>query len=405
MVRNSMRVRRRVGGMKRLDGCEVVGSTETGRIHCRAKTYLYAAAAMGLILGSLPTTGAFVVPSVTPPPGLRNGAMEVNGVRRRTYMAGVSMVATGPKVEVDTPQSVTVTTGRTPGQEGPHLPWRQSVAGPEHPLNYMPFMEHMLNVLAESFGEMTVTPLADRLAFAENTDKKARILSMTFTCQEIRKVRLTYFDGGSKVQVLNAVIYPDVSLDLPILGIDLITFGKKHLAGMDFQPLFDDEAYRKRISNTLSPVKAKYPEFAQKMSSRFYDSAQFFSEEMLFGRYEDSSIITTRLLPAFKEYLSLYVAELKEANRVGGDPSQEGCERVLDRQRAYDQYNAQRDPAHGLFVNYFGQEWSDAFMDDFLFELSVRPEGGYPKIVGNQRGGDGGAPKQQERREVTPRQE
>lgn len=39
-----------------------------------------------------------------------------------------------------------------------------------------------------------------------------------------------------------------------------------------------------RYSDKLAPIKAKYPEFAQKMSPRFYDSARFFSEEMLFGR-------------------------------------------------------------------------------------------------------------------------
>lgn len=38
------------------------------------------------------------------------------------------------------------------------------------------------------------------------------------------------------------------------------------------------------FSEQLAPIKAKYPEFSQKMSPRFYDSARFFSEEMLFGR-------------------------------------------------------------------------------------------------------------------------
>lgn len=71
---------------------------------------------------------------------------------------------------------------------------------------------------------------------------------MSFTSPEVRKVRLTYFDAGSKVQVLNAVIYPDPSLDLPLLGIDLISFGGKHLMGIDFQPLFEDEVCRSRYA-------------------------------------------------------------------------------------------------------------------------------------------------------------
>ncbi|CAM9821352.1 unnamed protein product [Discosporangium mesarthrocarpum] len=313
---------------------------------------------------------------------------------RRLTVRDVSMVATGPRRYVGSEPRITVSPARTPGEEGPHLPWQQSMAGPEFPLNYMPFMEHMLNVLAESFGTMTATPVADRLAFAENKDKRARILSMAFTSPEIRKVRLTYFDAGEDVQVLNAVIYPDLSLDMPIFGVDLISFGKKNLAGMDFQPLFDDEPYRARITRCLGPIKARYPEFAQKMSARFYDSAKFFSEEMLFARFEDRALIDSRLFPAFKEYLSTYVASLKTAVQGGGssggvDSSMEGRAQVLDRQRAYDQYNAERDPAHGLFVKYFGEGWSNAFMDDFLFALSVRPEGGYPK---GPKGSGQGAP-------------
>lgn len=69
---------------------------------------------------------------------------------------------------------------------------------------------------------------------------------MSFASPEVRKVRLTYFDAGDKVQVLNAVIYPHPSLDMPLLGIDLISFGGKHLAGIDFQPLYDDDTCRSR---------------------------------------------------------------------------------------------------------------------------------------------------------------
>ncbi|CAN0314211.1 unnamed protein product, partial [Ectocarpus fasciculatus] len=80
----------------------------------------------------------------------------------------------------------------------------------------------------------------------ETTKNDCNITSMNFASPEVRKVRLTYFDAGDKVQVLNAVIYPDPSLDMPLLGIDLISFGGKHLAGIDFQPLFDDDSCRGR---------------------------------------------------------------------------------------------------------------------------------------------------------------
>eukprot|EP00904_Undaria_pinnatifida_P009722 jgi/Undpi1/5880/HiC_scaffold_2.g01154.m1 len=353
----------------------------------------------------LPCGRSFVVPSATLAPSARNakgGAVKYRASRaERGDRAGaarwrwrgdyvVHMVATGPRVDESSLDSVTVAPTRPPGEEGPHLPWTGSVAGPEFPLRYMPFMEHLLNVLARSFGEMTALPLADKLAFVENPEKGARMLSMSFTSPQVRKVRLTYFDAGDKVQVLNAVVYPDSSLDFPLMGIDLISFGDKHLAGVDVQPLFEDEGCRGRFSEQLAPIKAKYPEFSQKMSPRFYDSARFFSDDMLFGRYEDCSVVEERLFPAFEEYLSVYITSLLAAAEEGGDCSPEARARVLDRHRAYDQYNAERDPAHGLFRNYYGEAFAEEFMDKFLFELSTRPPEGYPKGSALRGGGSGG---------------
>lgn len=109
-------------------------------------------------------------------------------------------------------------------------------------------------------------------------------------------------------------------------------------------------------------------------------------------RYEDESIIQDKLFPAFEEYLTTYISDLRAAAAAGGDPSPEARARVLDRHRAYDQYNAERDPAHGLFRNYYGETFSEEYMDEFLFELSTRPEGGYPKASALQGGGGGGPP-------------
>ena len=37
----------------------------------------------------------------------------------------------------------------------------------------------------------------------------------------------------------------------------------------------------------------------------------------------------------------------------------------------YDKYSAEKDPAHGLFSGFFGKEWSDKYMTEFLFPLSL----------------------------------
>ncbi|CAM9148366.1 unnamed protein product [Phaeothamnion confervicola] len=285
-----------------------------------------------------------------------------------------------------------------PARPTPSLPWRESIAGAKHPLSYMQFLEWALYTLGSRF-ELEALPVAEDMAYAENLGKPGRIVSLAFKSKEIRRLRLTYFDGGPAVQVLNAVLYPDPSVDMPVLGLDLISFGKKHLAGMDFQPLYDDAAYRERYTAPLLPVKAKYPVLGQKMSQRFYDSARFFSDAMLFARFEDADVINDTLFPAFKDYVSIYADTLAAAVAAKTEPSaavaavtsttaataatglDADAARNLGRQAAYDQYNAERDPAHGLFVGYFGEAWSERFMDTFLFPLSQRPEGGYPKMM------------------------
>ncbi|PAX45865.1 dihydrobiliverdin:ferredoxin oxidoreductase, partial [Brunnivagina elsteri CCALA 953] len=64
----------------------------------------------------------------------------------------------------------------------------------------------------------------------------ATIRSWCYQCQELRKIRYTYIDAGEASQIFNSVIYPNHCYDLPLLGIDFLSFGKiKNLIGLDFQ--------------------------------------------------------------------------------------------------------------------------------------------------------------------------
>ena len=51
------------------------------------------------------------------------------------------------------------------------------------------------------------------------------------------------------------------------------------------------------------------------------------------------------------------------------DPSD--IQRIAKAQKDYDSYSAKRDPASGLFSSYFGHEWSERFLHEFLFEDSA----------------------------------
>jgi 15,16-dihydrobiliverdin:ferredoxin oxidoreductase len=51
------------------------------------------------------------------------------------------------------------------------------------------------------------------------------------------------------------------------------------------------------------------------------------------------------------------------------DPSD--IQRVAKAQKDYDQYSADRDPAHKLFSSHFGETWASRFLYEFLFEDAV----------------------------------
>merc|ERR1711935_662703 len=106
-------------------------------------------------------------------------------------------------------------------------------------------------------------------------------------------------------------------------------------------------------------------------SSKFYDETQFFSNEMLFARFDDESVVFDELFPAFQEYVASHVDLIKQSTPCN---DREQCNKVLDRHGAYDTYSAERDPATGLFAAMFGKEWADEFVYDFLFGLSEKPE-------------------------------
>lgn len=167
--------------------------------------------------------------------------------------------------------------------------------------------------------------------------------------------------------MFNTVWYPAYEYDLPILGVDLISLGKSRvLSVIDFQPLLNTEAYSAQYIDQLATIRDKYPDLHGTLSGKIYTDPQFFSKQMLFGRMTDESKVTNTVFPAYQEYLSAYTALMERATP---DYSPERMASVRARQSGYDAYNAVKDPAVGLFDAYFGKEWSDSFVHDFLFDL------------------------------------
>ncbi|MEH1853350.1 15,16-dihydrobiliverdin:ferredoxin oxidoreductase [Nostoc sp.] len=234
---------------------------------------------------------------------------------------------------------------------------------------YKPFLEFLEKELFQRFDlQSRVIPPGLEFKVSDRGRNPATIRSWCYQSQELRKIRYTYIDAGESAQIFNSVVYPSHNYDLPLLGIDFLSFGKvKNLIVLDFQPLFQDEDYQNKYIVPLKSLHHKYPDLAQNLEMKFYDANQYFSKYLLFAK-TDPETVATRVFEAFQDYLNLYWQMLADAQPLE-DP--EDIQRIVKAQKDYDQYSADRDPASGLFSSYFGHEWAERFLHEFLFEDSV----------------------------------
>lgn len=239
---------------------------------------------------------------------------------------------------------------------------------------YKPFLEHLEQSLFQRFDlKSRSIPAGLESQVSDRGRNPATIQSWCYECAEFRKIRYTYIDAGASAQIFNSVIYPSHGYELPLLGIDFLSFGQvKNLIVMDFQPLFQDEAYLEKYIHPLQMLHDRYPDLAQGLEMKFYDANQYFSKYLLFAK-TDPETVRTRVFEAFKDYLNLYWTMLDQAEPLS-DPRD--IQRIVKAQKDYDQYSADRDPASGLFSSYFGHEWSERFLYGFLFEDAVPLEAG-----------------------------
>ena len=275
------------------------------------------------------------------------------------------------------------------------MPWKSSIdKNVDDELLYMPFWEWQMSFMEEHLTDLQVVECDNGktdFSYNVNTKKKARIVNLCASSEEYSKIRMTYYDAGENTQVFNSVWYPSPEYNLPVLGIDLLAFNrKKYLAIVDFQPLHEDEAdHATTYEHLLEPIKEKYDSLKGRMSSKFYDETQFFSKQMLFARFDDENVVGDDLFPAFKSYVETHLDLVRSTDANASD-----IKMVLERQKEYDTYSAERDPATGLFTAMFGGEWAEEFVHDFLFSSSERSDGPPPSMpfMGGPPGAGGPPP-------------
>jgi len=291
-------------------------------------------------------------------------------------------------------------------------PWKTSIE-PTHNrahLFYMPLWEMQMEFMKEHLTNLRPLPVTTRdgsrdLSYVEKTDgnEKVRMSTLAFTCDEFRKIRMTFYDAGNQTQIFTSLWYPQPHLgNLPLFGTDFLQFNQdRHLCIVDVQPLNHGDNnqgiksedhlggnnlassfhYEKEI---LKPIRDQYPSLQEKMTNRFYDENRFFSKQMLLGRFEQVNatsskesnyehargLVQKELMPAYQQYLESYLKIVQSAAKAKSQNHLTNF--IIDGQRQHDEYHAVSDPGHALFKGQFGKKFADDYVHDILFSYSDR---------------------------------
>ncbi len=236
---------------------------------------------------------------------------------------------------------------------------------------YQPFLDYAIPLIAERL-DLAPYPIPAGFESKEaitGKGKKEQLVVTTshaFKSSKLRQIRAAHVQGGDALQVLNFVIFPQINYDLPFFGADLVTLPGGHLIALDMQPLFHDSAYQKQYSDPILPIFNKYQKDLPWGGDFPEEAKQFFSPAFLWTRPKETEAVQTTVFAAFQDYLQAYLDLVDRAEPV--TDSQRLAE-ILQAQRNYINYRAAKDPARGMFLRFYGEEWTEEYIHGFLFDL------------------------------------
>jgi phycoerythrobilin:ferredoxin oxidoreductase len=237
---------------------------------------------------------------------------------------------------------------------------------------YQPFLDYAIALLHERLP-LQPYPIPtgfERQSVISGKGKRASAVvttSYAFQAPKLRQIRAAHVQGGDSLQVLNFVIFPQLSYDLPFFGADLVTLPGGHLIALDMQPLFrDDPDYQAKYTAPLLPTFEAHRQHLS-WGGDFPPEAQpFFSPAFIWTRPTATEIVETRVFAAFQDYLLDYIDFVDRAEPVVCGKEREA---ILQAQLRYLRYRAEKDPARGMFTRLYGSEWTEEYIHGFLFDL------------------------------------
>lgn len=237
---------------------------------------------------------------------------------------------------------------------------------------YQPFIDHAIATL-QSRLDLKPYPIPDGFKQKDGTMGKGKkqepvlTTSYGFQSDKLRQIRAAHVQGGSSLQVLNFVIFPQLNYDLPFFGADLVTLPGGHLIAIDMQPLFSQEqSYLAKYSEPIMPMFRDYQKDLPWGGDFPAEAQQYFSPAFLWTRPSETEVVKTKVFAAFCDYLNAYLDFVEQATEV---KDQQQLNKILKAHKSYADYRAEKDPARGMLTRLYGSEWTEEYIHGFLFDL------------------------------------
>tara|TARA_Y100001968_G_scaffold33_1_gene29 strand:+ start:239 stop:1015 length:777 start_codon:yes stop_codon:yes gene_type:complete len=205
---------------------------------------------------------------------------------------------------------------------------------------------------------------------SSSNPKKVILETWGLKTEKIRQARCACLQAGENTSVLNLVISPLSNYDLPFFGADFVTLPNGHLIALDLQPaLKDDIDHTQHVWEKLKQIHANWQSQLPSGGDIPYEARQYFSPAFLWSRIplgvEGDKLIRQIIKPAFDDYLNCFLDLVRDAKMV----SKERSIQLLNGQKKYMRYRAEKDPARGMLRGFFGEPWTESYIKNILFDL------------------------------------
>ena len=227
-----------------------------------------------------------------------------------------------------------------------------------------------------SIFEPSPYPIKNDFLFRESffgsssNPKKVILETWGLKTEKIRQARCACLQAGEITSVMNLVITPFNNYDLPFFGADFVTLPNGHLIALDLQPaLKDDINHTQNVWDKLKPIHSKWQSKLPSGGEIPSDARKYFSPAFLWSRIplgeEGDKLISRIIQPAFDQYLNCFLDLVRDAKML----SEERSLKLLNGQKKYMRYRAEKDPARGMLRRFFGDLWTERYINNILFDL------------------------------------